>query len=169
MSLPVRPLPEVPTETARVARKAFRQGHPWLQLRDELPDLYDDAAFADLYPANGQPAYAPWRLALVCVLQFAEQLSDEQAADAVRSRLEWKYLLALPLDDAGFDASVLSEFRTRLLEHDAQTRLFDLLLTRCRERGWLKAHGTQRTDATHVLAVAQTLSRLELVLLTLQH
>ena len=75
MSLPITHLPEVPAETARVARKAFRKGHPWLQLRDELPDLYNDQAFADLYPATGQPAYAPWRLALVCVLQFAAQLT----------------------------------------------------------------------------------------------
>src|SRR5205085_1496809 len=169
MSLPVRPLPEVPAETARVGRKAFRKGHPWLQLRDELPDLYDDQAFADLYPATGQPAYTPWRLALVSVLQFAEQLSDQQAADAVRSRIEWKYLLALPLEDDGFDASVLSEFRTRLLEHEAETRLFEGLLTRCAERGWLKGSGTQRTDATHVLAVARNLTHLELVLLTLEH
>ena len=152
-----------------MARKAFRKGHPWLQLRDELPALYDDAAFADLYPATGQPAYAPWRLALISVLQFAEGLSDEQAADAVRSRLEWKYLLALPLDDDGFDASVLSEFRTRLLQHEAATRLFELLLTRCQERGWLKASDTQRTDATHVLAVAHHLTHLELVLVTLAH
>jgi transposase len=169
MSLPLQPLPEVPVETVRVARKAFRKGHPWLQLRDELPDLYDDQAFVDLYPTSGQPAYAPWRLALVSVLQFAEHLSDQQAADAVRSRLDWKYLLALPLDDDGFDASVLSEFRTRLLEHAAGTRLFERVLTRCAERGWLKAGGTQRTDATHVLAVAHNLTRLELVLLTLTH
>lgn len=169
MSLPVRPLPEVPAETARVARKAFRKGHPWLQLRDELPDLYDDQAFADLYPPTGQPAYAPWRLALVSVLQFAEQLSDQQAADAVRSRIEWKYLLALPLEDDGFDASVLSEFRTRLLAHQAQSRLFERLLERCAARGWLKSDGTQRTDATHVLAVAHNLTHLELVLLTLEH
>jgi transposase len=101
------------------------------------------------------------------VLQFAEGLSDGQAADAVRSRLEWKYLLALPLDDDGFDASVLSEFRTRLLQHEAGQRLLERLLTRCSERGWLKAGGTQRTDATHVLAVANNFTRLELVLLTL--
>jgi transposase len=169
MSLPSQPLPAVPEETERVVRKAFRKGHPWVQLRDELPDLYDDQAFADLYPASGQPAYAPWRLALVSVLQFAEHLSDQQAAEAVRSRLEWKYLLALPLDDDGFDASVLSEFRTRLLAHEAGTRLFDRVLQRCAERGWLKAGGTHRTDATHVLAVAHNLTRLELVLLTLQH
>lgn len=169
MSLPKEPLPEVPVETARVARKAFRKGHRWMQLREELGDLYDNQTFADLYPANGQPAYAPWRLALVSVLQFAEQLSDQQAADAVRSRLEWKYLLALPLDDEGFDASVLSEFRSRLLQHEASQRLLERLLTRCAERGWLKAGGTQRTDATHVLSVAHNLTRLELVLLTLTH
>src|SRR5215210_2794949 len=169
MSLPVTTLPEVPAETARVAHKAFRKGHPWIQLRDELPDLYQNEAFADLYPATGQPAYPPWRLALVSVLQYAEQLSDEQAADAVRSRIEWKYLLALPLEDDGFDASVLSEFRTRLLEHEAGTRLLEILLTRCQERGWLKADGTQRTDATHVLSAAHRLSRLELVLVTLAH
>ena len=138
-------------------------------LRQELPDLYDNTAFADLYSDTGQPGYAPWRLALVSLMQFAEQLSDQQAADAVRSRLEWKYLLALPLDDGGFDKSVLSEFRTRLLAHDAATRLFDLLLTRSRERGWLKERGTQRTDATHVLAAAHQLSRLELVLQSLAH
>jgi len=169
MSLPVHPLPEVPVETARVVHKAFRKGHPWMQLRDELHDLYTDQAFADLYPASGQPAYAPWRLALVSVLQCAEHLSDHQAADAVRSRLEWKYLLALPLDDDGFDASVLSEFRTRVLAHDAGTRLFALVLTRCAERGWLKPASTQRTDATQVLAVAHHLTRVELVLLTLTH
>lgn len=169
MSLPLQPLPEVPVETVRVARKVFRKGHPWLQLRAELPDLYDDQAFADLYPATGQPAYAPWRLALISILQFAEHLSDQQAADAVRSRLDWKYLLALPLDDEGFDASVLSEFRTRLVEHDAGKRLLERVLTRCAERGWLKAGGTQRTDATHVLAVAHNWTRVELVLLTLQH
>jgi transposase len=162
-------LPEVPAETARAARESFRKGHPWLQLRDELPDLYDDQAFADLYPASGQPAYAPWRLALVSLLQFAEHLSDQQAAEAVRGRLEWKYLLALPLNDAGFDASILSEFRTRLLDNDAASRLFERLLTRCSERGWLKAAGTQRSDATHVLALAHNLTRLELVMLTLWH
>jgi transposase len=169
MSLPKKELPEVPADTVRVASKAFRKGHRWMKLRAELPDLYDNEAFADLYPTNGQPAYAPWRLALVSVLQFAEQLSDQQAADAVRSRLDWKYLLALPLDDEGFDASILSEFRTRLLQHDGGKRLLERLLTRCVERGWLKAGGTQRTDATHVLSVAHSLSRLELVLYTLSH
>lgn len=90
MSLPQSALPAVPAETARVAHKAFRKGHPWLLLRQELPALYDNTAFADLYSDTGQPGYAPWRLALVCLMQFAAQLSDEQAAEAVRSRIEWK-------------------------------------------------------------------------------
>lgn len=169
MSLAKSKLPEVPAETTRVAHKVFRKGHTWLKLREELPDLYDNTAFADLYSDTGQPGYAPWRLALVSLMQYAEGLSDEQAADAVRSRIEWKYVLALPLDDAGFDKSVLSEFRTRLLSHEAGTRLFDLLLERCKQRGWLKAGGTQRTDATHVLGAVQRLSRLELVLQSLSH
>lgn len=128
MSLPLTDLPEVPAETARLARKAFRKGHPWLQLRDERPALYDDQAFADFYPDIGQPAYAPWRWALVSVLHFAEGWSDQQAAEAVRRRLEWKYRLALPLDEEGFDASVLCEFRARLRAHEARTRLLDWLL-----------------------------------------
>jgi transposase len=77
MSLPGQPLPEVPPETVRVVRKAFCKEHRWLQLRDELPHLSDDQAFADPYPVTGQPAYAPWRLALVNILQFAEHLSDQ--------------------------------------------------------------------------------------------
>jgi transposase len=169
MSLPKEAIPAVPAETARVARKVFRKGHRWISLRDEIADLYDNEAFADLYASNGQPGYAPWRLALISVLQFAEQLSDQQAADAVRSRLEWKYLLALPLDDEGFDASVLSEFRSRLLHSDGGKRMLEILLKRCVERGWLKSGGRQRTDATHVLSVSHNLSRLELVLMTLSH
>ena len=110
MSLHPEPIGPVPEETARVARAAFRRGNVYLKLRDELGTIYTDAAFAALFPTHGQPAEAPWRLALVTVLQFAEGLSDRQAADAVRARLDWKYLLGLALDDAGFDYSILSEF-----------------------------------------------------------
>jgi transposase len=115
MSLQPQPLGPVPDDTARVARAAFPQGNLDMRLRDELGRLYDAAAVAALFPRRGQPAEAPWRLALVAVLPFAEGLSDQQAADAVRSRLDWKYALGLALTDPGFDASVLSEFRTRLV------------------------------------------------------
>lgn len=89
----------VPADTARVARAAFPKGSPLLALRDELGTVFADDDFAALYPDLGQPAYPPWRLALVTVLQFREDLSDRKAADAVRGRIDWKYLLGLPLDD----------------------------------------------------------------------
>ncbi len=163
MSLPSQPLPSVPDDTARIARAAFRRGNPYVLLRDKLGAVFADADFADLYPKLGQPAYAPWRLALVTLLQFREGLSDRQAADAVRGRIDWKYLLALDLADAGFDFSVLCEFRARLLQHGATERLLARLLDAACEGGLLKARGRQRTDSTHVLAAVRTLNRLELV------
>src|SRR2546427_5435447 len=119
---------------------------------DVLGPLFGNPEFADLYPKDGQPAADPAQLALVTVFQFAEGLTDRQAADAVRGRIDWKYALGLPLEDAGFDASVLSEFRTRLVEGGAEQQLLEGLLALCKERGWLKAGGKQRSDATHVLA-----------------
>ena len=163
MLLPSQPLPSVPDDTARVARAAFRRGNPYVLLRDKLGAVFTDTDFADLYPKLGQPAYAPWRLALVTLMQFREGLSDRQAADAVRGRIDWKYLLALDLADAGFDFSVLCEFRGRLLQHAATERLLARLLDAAREGGLLKARGRQRTDSTHVLATVRTLNRLELV------
>ena len=119
--------------------------------------------FADLFPKRGQPGLPPWRLALVTVLQFAEDLADRQAADAVRGRIDWKYLLGLELTDPGFDHSVLCEFRSRLVAGGAEQRLLDALLEACQARGLIKARGRQRTDSTHVLAAIRTLNRLELV------
>ncbi len=163
MSLPSQPLPSVPDDTARIARAAFRRGNPYVLLRDKLGAVFANADFADLYPKLGQPAYAPWRLALVTLMQFREGLSDRQAADAVRGRIDWKYLLALDLADAGFDFSVLCEFRGRLLQHGATERLLARLLDAAREGGLLKVRGRSRTDSTHVLAAVRTLNRLELV------
>jgi len=163
MSLASQPLPPVPDDTARIARAAFRRGNPYVLLRDRLGAVFANADFADLYPKLGQPAYAPWRLALVTLMQFREGLSDRQAAEAVRGRIDWKYLLALDLTDAGFDHSVLCEFRGRLLGGDATDRLLARLLDAAREGGLLKARGRQRTDSTHVLAAVRDLNRLELL------
>jgi transposase len=159
MSLKSMPIPPVPEETARVAHAVFPRGNVLMQLRDTLGTIYTDEQFADLFPIHGQPAEAPWRLALVTVFQFLEHLTDRQAADAVRSRLDWKYALSLELTDAGFDHTVLSEFRSRLVAGKAEQRLLDLLLERCQEGGWLKARGRQRTDSTHVLAKIRALNR----------
>ncbi len=169
MSLhPQQPIPPVPDDTARVARAAFRTRNPYLILRDRLGTLFTDADFADLYPKRGQPAYAPWRLALVTLMQFREGLSDRQAAEAVRGRIDWKYLLALDLADPGFDRSVLCEFRGRLLGNAAVDRLLARVVDAAREDGLLKARGRQRTDSTHVLAAVRSLNRLELVAETLR-
>jgi transposase len=159
MSLKSSPIPPVPEVTACVARAAFPRGNALMQLRDTLGTIYTDEHFVDLFPTHGQPALAPWRLALVTVFQFMEHLTDRQAADAVRDRLAWKYALSLELTDPGFDHTVLSEFRSRLVEGNAEQRLLDLFLEQCREGGWLKAKGRQRTDSTHVLARIRALNR----------
>jgi transposase len=169
MSMHPHPIPAIPEETARVARAILPQGNVYLQMRDELGTLYQDEDFRDLFPSRGQPAAAPWRLALVTLMQYAEGLTDRQAADAVRTRIDWKYVLSLELTDSGFDFSVLSEFRGRLLAHGAERRLFDRLLEQFRARGWIKARGKQRTDSTHVLAAIRTLRRLECVGETMRH
>jgi transposase len=169
MSLNALPVPPVPAETARVARAAFPQGTLLLQLRDALGTRYADEDFADLFPTRGQPAEAPWRLALVTVLQFVEDLPDRQAADAVRSRLDWKYVLSLELTDPGFDHTVVSEFRTRLVQQGAEGRLLGLLVEQCQAHSWLNPRGRQRTDSTHVLAAVRALNRLECVGETLRH
>ena len=168
MSLHPTPISPVPEETARVARAAFPKGNRYLEMRDVLGTIYSDELFADLYAQRGQPAEAPWRLALVTVFQFAEGLSDRQAAEAVRGRIDWKYALSLELTDAGFDASVLSEFRGRLVAHGASERLLEVLVEQFRERGLIKARGKQRTDSTHVLGAVRLLNRLELVSETLR-
>jgi transposase len=168
MSLKPHVIPPVPEETARVARAAFPHGTPYLTFRDAVGTIFQDEDFAALFPACGQPGLSPWRLTLVTILQFREQLADRQAAEAVRARIDWKYLLGLELDDAGFDFSVLSEFRDRLLAGSAEALLLDKLLERCRALGLLKARGQQRTDSTHVLAAIRVLNRLELVTETLR-
>jgi transposase len=169
MSLHSQEIPPIPEETMRVARAAFPRGNLYVRMRDELGTIYEDHLFAHLFPARGQPAEAPWRLTLTTVMQFAEGLSDRQAAEAVRSRIDWKYALSLELTDAGFDHTVLSEFRTRLVAGQAEQLLLDTLLAQLRERGLLKPRGRQRTDSTHVLAAIRVLNRLERVGETLRH
>jgi transposase len=168
MSLKPSPLQSVPEETARVAQAAFPAGNPYLTFREALGPLFQNEDFTALFPPCGHSGLPPWRLALVTILQFRENLADRQAAEAVRARIDWKYLLGLELTDAGFDFSVLSEFRDRLLAGSKEDLLLDKLLERCRTLGLLKARGPQRMDSTHVLAAIRVLSRLELVAATLR-
>ena len=162
MSLHPEPIGEIPAETARIARAAFPRGTVVTELRDEFSDLYRDEDFRRFYPGQGQPALAPWRLALVTVFQFLEHLSDRQAADAVRARIDWKYAPGLELTDPGFHFSVLAEFRARLVAGRAEHLLLDRMLERFKERGLVRPRGKQRTDSTHVLAAVHDLHLLEL-------
>jgi len=148
MSLHPQTLEPAPEDTARVARAIFPEGNLVMRVRDELAGLYTDHDFSDLFPVRGQPAACPWRLAVVILLQFLEGLTDRQAAEAVRTRIDWKYSLGLRLTDPGFHFTVLTGFRTRLVEGAAGQRLLTVLLERLRARGLLTARGRQRTDST---------------------
>jgi transposase len=132
-----------------------------MRIRDELGMLFTDADFTALFPQVGKLAISPSRLMLVTIFQFLEGLSDRQAADAVRRCIDWKYALALELTDPGFHFSVLQEFRDRLVAAEHGTLLLSRFLATCRDHGFVKARGQQRTDATHVLAAVRTLNRLE--------
>ncbi len=169
MSLKPQGVGPIPETTARVAHTAFPKGNAIMRLRDALGPIYTDEQFRALFPHDGQPALSPGLLALVTVLQFAEGLSDRQAAEAVRARIDWKYALALEVDDPGFDASVLCEFRSRLMAGQAEQQLFETLLALLREQHLLKARGKQRTDSTHVRAAIVMLNRLECVGETMRH
>lgn len=169
MSLRPHPGSHVPEETAQVARAAFPKGNPYFILRDALDTIYADSVFEDLLAKRGQPAASPGRLALVAVLQCAENLSDRQAADAVRGRIDWKYLLGLDLRDPGFAFSILRACRDRLRAGGLEQRVLDDLLARFRARGLLKERGKQRSDATHIQAAARNLNRLECVGETRRH
>ena len=168
MSLQPQAIPPIPEETARVARAIFPAGNRYMQLRDELGTIYTDEQFAPLYPAGGQFAEQPWRIALLLVMQFMENYTDRQAAEAMRTRIDWKYVLSLELTDPGFDFSLLSEFRQRLLAAGQEEMLLNTLLQVCRERGYIRERGKQRTDSTHVLAAIRTMNRLECVAETLR-
>ena len=163
MSLNRCSIDPVPPETARVARAAFPKGNRYMTMRDELGVIYPNDLFADLYPQVGHYGEPPWRLALVTLMQFSENLTDRQAADAVRGRIDWKYALGLELTDTGFDFSVLSEFRTRLIVGAAEERLLTTMLDCFTARGLLKSRGNQRTDSTHIVAAVRSLNRLEIV------
>jgi transposase len=156
--------PEPAPEVAAAVRAAYRRREPPLPVvvRDRLGELFPDAEFAPGFGTRGRPGWSPGRLALVTVLQMAENLTDRQAADAVRDKISWKYALGLSLDDEGFDPSVLSEFRTRVVEHGLEQRVLDLLLDALKTEGLVGAGGKQRTDSTHVISAVRDLNRLEL-------
>ena len=169
MSLAPQSKNAIPESTQRVARAAFPKGNIYMRMRAALGEVYRDATFAELFPGCGQRAESPGRLAWVTVMQFSDGLSDRQAAGAVRARIDWKYVLGLELEDAGFDHSVLSEFRERLVSGQKEQVLLDERLSHLKERKLLKERGQQRTDSTHILGAVRQLNRIEIVGESLRH
>lgn len=164
VSVQPRPWPPIPEMTARAAKAAARKGvYPLaMRIRDELGEVFSDAEFESGFGQRGAPGWSPSRLALITVLQMAENLTDRGAAERFRFGLDWKYALSLEIDDPGIDHSVLSEFRTRVAEHGLEEKVLEELLAALVERGLLGAGGKARTDSTHVVAAVRNLNRLEL-------
>jgi transposase len=158
----------MPTETAAVGEVLLKEDSPYRLTGDKLFEHLCDTDFADLYSSEGKPGISPVILAFVSVFQFMEKLPDRQAAEALRMRIDWKYALHLPLTYTGFDYSVLSEFRDRLLAHEAEGRVFDHLVREFRAWGLITERGRQRTDSIAMLTKVRRLSRLELVVETLR-
>jgi transposase len=169
MSIGSRKGLSIPEETIRIARAAFPKGNSYMRLRDEMGVLYLESEFDGVFSKVGQPGEAPGLLAMVTIFQFMEGLSDRQAADSVRGRIDWKYALGLELTYAGFDYSVLSEFRQRLIGGGLEQKLLNELLQVCETKGILKKRGRQRSDSTHVLSAVRDLNRLEMVGETLRY
>lgn len=170
MTLHARDMIIIPQETVEVAQAVFPKGNVYMAMRDQVNLWYKDSEYAYLFESiEGRPAESPGRLNLVMVMQYAEGLTDEQAAEAVRSRIDWKYALGLPLRDTGFHHSVLGKHRQRLLEQGAEAQLLDDMLKQLQQANLLQARGRQRTDSTHVLAAIRELNRLECIGETLRH
>jgi transposase len=135
---------------------------------DKLFAKINEQEFADLYPSEGQPGLSPVILAFVTVFQFIEKLPDRQAVESLRMRLDWKYALHLPLEHEGFNFSVLSEFRDRLIAGKAEGRVFEKLVVQIQELGMIKERGKQRSDSIAMLTKVRWLSRLEVAVETLR-
>jgi transposase len=159
----VWPEPDPVIAAAIAAKYRGKRPRPLaVQVRDRLGQWLSDEDFAAAFGTRGRPGWSPSRLALVTILQRAENLTDRQAAEAARTRMDWQYLLGLPLDDPGFDHTVLPEFRARLAEAGLEQVALDALLERLAADGLVKAGGRQRADSTHVVAAVAALNRLEL-------
>jgi IS5 family transposase len=156
------PSEEIVTAVEAMYRRRGQELPLPVVIRDELGELFADSEFAEAFGTRGKPGWSPGRLALVTALQKAESLTDRAAAEAVRLRVDWKYCLGMSLDDAGFDASVLCEFRSRVASHGLEEKALDLLLAALQEKGLLVSGGKQRTDSTHVISAVRDLNRLEL-------
>lgn len=165
MSVVPQPWPQPARQLAEAVAAMYRgkRERPLpVLVRDKLGEWLSDEQFAGAYGVRGKPGWPPSRLALVTIFQKAENLTDRQAAECVRTRIDWKYALGLDLADPGFDHSILSEFRARVAAGGLDQVVLDTLLERLAEHGLVGAGATMRTDSTHVISAVRDLNRLEL-------
>jgi transposase len=154
----------VPEDTAAVGEKLLASDDLYRRMGDSFDHwMPEEADFVPLYSRQGRGAISPLLLGLVLVFQMLEKVPDRAAARYVVTRLDWKYALHLPLGYSGFHFTDLYAFRQRLVGRQKEALLFEQLIRRLRQEGLLRARGKMRTDATHVVALLNRLSQLELV------
>jgi len=160
---------EVPEDTSAVGRAILRPDNVYRRIGDHFDELLpDERVFAPMYADTGRGAIPPLLAALVTVFQMLEKIPDRLAAEMVAARIDWKYALHLPLTYAGFHFTDLYAFRVRLIEHELEQAFFNETLARLKALGLIKRRAKMRTDATHILAVVQRLTQLELITETLR-
>ena len=116
-----------------VGRKTF---YGWLA--SQRGRLFRDEDFAGLYcPNNGRPSVPPSLLATALLLQWYEDVSDEEARDSAKYDDRWKVALGLEQGVQPFAKSTLQLFRAQLLVHD-QAAIFQQVLDLAAEQGLLK-------------------------------
>ena len=168
MSLKVHEPWPMPDEMKAIGEQLLKPESVYRLVGDEIFEAFREADFADLYSLEGKPGISPVILAFVSIFQFLENMPDRATAEAMRMRLDWKYAVHLPVAYVGFDFSVLSEFRDRLLRDKAERRVFDRLLSLFQAKGLIKTRGKQRTDSMAMLSKVRALTRVEMVMETLR-
>jgi transposase len=154
---------EIPQDTAALGQQLLPEDNVYRLAGDEASEVLQVGDFCGMYSISGRGAVHPFILALVTLFQFLENIPDRVAAEWSVLRIDWKYALHVALGYLGFHHSTLSNFRKRLVEHRQERLVFEQVLGWVQGHGFLKKHGKQRTDSTHIIGCVARLSRLELV------
>jgi transposase len=168
MCLKPQPPRAIPAATASLVAGLFDDGEVYQFIGDVLFDQFRDEDFADLYPPDGQPSISPVLLSFVTIFKALEDLSDRMTVYCLRFRFDWKFALHLPPEYKGFDHTVLSEFRKRLLTHEAESRVFNAIFAQLKQLGFYKQRGIQRTDSLSIYTHHRRLKRIELCVETMR-
>ncbi len=150
---------DIPEEIRSWGEKQLESDNVYRVIGDQLFSFISWDELTSMYSDIGRPSINPVVLSLVTIFQFLEDIPDRVAAACVKTRLDWKYALHLPLHDSGFHYSDLCNFRKRLANHAKESLIFEQLLEKIKALGYLEKRNHQRTDSTHVLANVRNLSR----------